>query len=281
MKQFSHPNILPVLTSFVCNTNVYFVSPFLSYSSCKDTINNSFMSGFPEVIAVLITKDLLSALDYIHKKKFIHRGIRASHILLDQNRAVLTGFRDCVSFVTNGKRLKCFHALPHSTKTLNWLAPELLEQNLRGYTEKSDIYSVGVTLCELCNGIEPFSDMMTTFMLTEKIRGNQPQLLDGSTCPDEEHIIIDQTADPEELEMALKTRQIYSKKQFSDYLHKFSETCMQKDPDTRPSASQLLHHSVFKQIKHTSLQEQFLIACGHEVVVDYTKIYGTNPWLWF
>lgn len=74
---------------------------------------------------------------------------------------------------------------PNSMKSLNWLAPEVLEQNLSGYTEKSDIYSVGITTCELANGLEPFSNMPTTFMLTEKIRGNQPALLDCSTCPDD------------------------------------------------------------------------------------------------
>lgn len=103
----------------------------------------------------------------------------------------MTGFRDCISLVSHGERIKRFHTLPeNSVKSLNWLAPELLEQNLLGYNEKSDVYSVGVTICELCNGIEPFSDMKTTLMLIEKIRGNQPSLLDFTTCPDEENIII-------------------------------------------------------------------------------------------
>lgn len=35
------------------------------------------------------------------------------------------------------------------------------------------------------NGLEPFANMPTTFMLTEKMRGNQPVLFDCSTCPDE------------------------------------------------------------------------------------------------
>lgn len=61
----------------------------------------------------------------------------------------------------------------------------MLEQNLAGYTEKSDIYSIGISTCELANGLEPFANMPTTFMLTEKMRGNQPVLFDCSTCPDE------------------------------------------------------------------------------------------------
>lgn len=146
----------------------------------------NFRTGFPEIIVCLILRDVLLGLEYIHRKGFIHRSIRASHILINQNKAVLCGFREPITLITNGQRIQKLFDLPqNSVKSLNWLAPEVLEQNLAGYTEKSDIYSIGITTCELANGLEPFANMPTTFMLTEKMRGNQPVLFDCSTCPDE------------------------------------------------------------------------------------------------
>lgn len=50
-----------------------------------------------------------------------------------------------------------------------------------GYNEKSDIYSVGMVICELANGAEPFAGVSTTLMLIEKVRGCSPQLLDCTT----------------------------------------------------------------------------------------------------
>lgn len=50
-----------------------------------------------------------------------------------------------------------------------------------GYNEKSDIYSVGMVVCELANGAEPFAGVSTTLMLIEKVRGCSPQLLDCTT----------------------------------------------------------------------------------------------------
>lgn len=145
-----------------------------------------FCAGFPEIIVGLILRDVLLGLEYIHRKGYIHRSIRASHILLNQHKAVLCGFREPVTLITNGQRThRLFDLPPNSMKSLNWLAPEVLEQNLAGYTEKSDIYSIGITTCELANGLEPFANMPTTFMLTEKMRGNQPVLFDCSTCPDD------------------------------------------------------------------------------------------------
>lgn len=191
---------------------------------------------------------------------------------------MLTSFREATSLMSNGVRIKSLHSLPlNSAKSINWFAPELLEQNLVGYSEKSDIYSVGITCCELANGIAPFADLPSTLMLTEKIRGNQPSLLDCSTFPSDE--IIAQAMDSgigigEAWAAESQTRQVYSARSLSDSFHKFAENCLSRFPENRSSASQLLtQHALFKQCKQTSLEEQLRNILEP---IDYDKISVEN-----
>lgn len=86
--------------------------------------------------------------------------------------------------VKNGKRQNIIYSFPKTClKNLKWLSPELLKQDLQGYNEKSDIYSLGMTICELTNGIVPFFNVPETLMLTEKVQGCIPQVIDSSTFP--------------------------------------------------------------------------------------------------
>lgn len=137
MRSLSHSNIQSIITSFVDEMDVFVVSPLMTYGSAKLQITNKFVTGLPEIIVALILRDVLIGLEYLHKKGYIHRSIRASHILLDSNKAVLSGFRECTNLISNGTIVKELYDLPDSVKGLNWLAPEVLEQNILGYSKAS------------------------------------------------------------------------------------------------------------------------------------------------
>ena len=46
-----------------------------------------------------------------------------------------------------------------------WLAPEVLAQDLSGYSFKSDTYSIGIAALELATGEAPFAGLPVTEVL--------------------------------------------------------------------------------------------------------------------
>lgn len=70
---FSHPNIIKIHSVFVRNLDINVIYPFYCFGSCKEAMKNFFFTGFPEVISCLILKDILLALEYLHKRGIIHR----------------------------------------------------------------------------------------------------------------------------------------------------------------------------------------------------------------
>ncbi|KAJ3648741.1 hypothetical protein Zmor_020520 [Zophobas morio] len=241
-RQLQHPNIITYYVAFVHLQEVCVVSPLMAFGSCRDLLNTHFNDGFPEAAIVLILRDVLDALEYIHKKGFIHRSVRAGHILISATgKAYLSGLRYACPIVFNGRWQKQIHSFPASTaRNLNWLSPELLEQNLQGYNQKSDIYSVGMVICELANGAEPFAGVATTLMLTEKVRGCVPELLDCTTIPTDENSDCHGDCDISNTVVS---------RRFSDDLHELATLCLQKEAIIRPTASQLLTHPIFKLTK--------------------------------
>lgn len=187
LRKLKHKNILPLLANFVNGNQIWFVMPIAIYGSCY---NLSRPFGLSESTIALILKDVLQGIDYIHNQGIIHRGIRSSRVLINSNgRCILTGFRHSISCINNGKWSNVVHDYPATARdNINWYAPELLEQNLCGYNFKSDIYSVGILICELANGTVPFEPLSPTELLLDKLTGCIPRLLD-KTC--EELKILD------------------------------------------------------------------------------------------
>nr|XP_017523720.1 STE20-related kinase adapter protein alpha isoform X1 [Manis javanica]XP_017523796.1 STE20-related kinase adapter protein alpha isoform X1 [Manis javanica] len=261
-KLFNHPNILPYRATFIADNELWVVTSFMAYGSAKDLISTHFMDGMNELAIAYILQGVLKALDYIHHMGYVHRSVKASHILISADGKVyLSGLRSNLSMISHGQRQRVVHDFPkYSIKVLPWLSPEVLQQNLQGYDAKSDIYSVGITACELANGHVPFKDMPATQMLLEKLNGTVPCLLDTSTIPAEELTMsTSRSVANSGLSESLATSTPRAsngdspshpyQRTFSPHFHHFVEQCLQRGPDVRPSASALLNHSFFKQIK--------------------------------
>ncbi|CAJ0599120.1 unnamed protein product [Cylicocyclus nassatus] len=234
MKLLRHPHIVDFHAAFVDGLSLYLVLGGCSYGSVADVMMSSYQCGIPEKAIAVILRQLLEALSYLHAQRIIHRSIRASHILIGADGSVrLTGFRLARKLRYNELSTTDFDN--HLESSLLWLAPEVLGQDLCGYSSKADIYSVGATLCEMANGFPPFGDMNRLEMLYEKSRGTTPRLLDATTLPSFE--------EPSE----------HSKRTFSDAFHSITGLCLKASPSNRPDANGLLSHPFLKKTKKSLL----------------------------
>lgn len=241
--QLKHPNILQYLHNFVHQDQIWIVSPLCSFMSA-DRVSKPF--GLPELAIAFIIRDTLNALDYLHQRGLIHRSVRASHILIKSDgHCLLSGLKYSVSCIADGKRQPYMHQYPLKARpNINWFSPEILEQNLFGYNHKSDIYSLGITCCELANGVVPFSDCQPTEMLLDKLTGNAPRLLD-QTCQELVNLKPNEMS-PEDRDKFF----VFRGRQFSNSFHTFtSGLCLNFDPQKRPEAKKLLSHNFIKQLR--------------------------------
>ena len=227
MSMLSHPNLVMAHCSFVEGQYLWIVMPFCGGGSALNIMKWSHPKVLDETSIATILKEVLKALDYFHRNGNIHRDVKAGNILIDDNGSVKIGDFG-VSAASWGSGAK-----PHATfvGTPCWMAPEVMEQ-VAGYDWHADIWSLGITVLELCHGHAPFAKYPPMKVLLMTLQNPPPQL---------------------------EAEQAESGHHFSRALRDFVSICLQKDPSKRPSAAKLLEHKFLKEAKKTDFLIKHLL----------------------
>lgn len=204
MSMLSHPNIVGYKgVKMNCEENDAFI--FLELVS-GGSIASLLSTVGPFQVSVIkgYLQQILCGLDFLHKKDIIHRDIKGANILVDtKGRLKLADF--------GASKLKLGSTLEMSnlTGTPYFMAPEVLGQNK--YGRKGDIWAVGCTIIEMLTASPPWKDRNLTGIV---------QL----------HALLQSWDGPPP----------YGAAEVSPALQECLELCFKKNPEERPTASDLL-----------------------------------------
>lgn len=105
-----------------------------------------------ENLAAHITRQLLSAIIYCHKRKIVHRDLKPENILIVKSAKASQFDIKVIDFGT-AEIFRPKITLKQFAGTPYYMAPEVIEGK---YTEKCDVWSCGVVLYILLCGYPPF-----------------------------------------------------------------------------------------------------------------------------
>ena len=147
-------------------TTAYVVMDYIEGQTLADYINATSRKGnfpSPEQIVYLFTS-LGVAIDYGHQRGFVHGNIKPGNILLArQNTKRFEGGEPLLSDFGIAQLLG--NAAGISSPL--YMSPEQAKGH--AITGRSDIYSLGVILYEICTGVQPFRDESSVAIMMQHI----------------------------------------------------------------------------------------------------------------
>ncbi|OHT07369.1 CAMK family protein kinase [Tritrichomonas foetus] len=148
MKRLNHANIIKFFELIELPHYIAIVTEYASNGTLMDHIAYGKPMNPTLVRGIFI--QLVSAISYLHNEaKIVHRDLKTENILLDQQfNAKLIDFGLSKQISVNEELLHTRCGSPC------YASPEVIKSD--GYTEKTDIWSLGILLYLLTTGVFPF-----------------------------------------------------------------------------------------------------------------------------
>lgn len=160
--QLRHPNIVQVFDFNNDDGTYYMVLEFVPGETLQERLKrlNSVDRRLPILDAAKFTIDVCEAANFAHKRGMIHRDIKPANVMLNvQGQAILTDFG--IAKIVGGQQHTATGAV---IGTALYMSPE----QIRGerVDQRTDLYSIGVTLFEMVSGKPPYeADSAMTLMM--------------------------------------------------------------------------------------------------------------------
>ncbi|KAI7871701.1 kinase-like domain-containing protein [Spinellus fusiger] len=230
LQSLTHPNIVMYKGFIQTHHHIHIVLEYVENGSLLSTLK-AFKS-FPEALVAGYCQRILEGLTYLHAQDVVHCDLKAANILTTKAGDVkLSDFGVSLNLKLKETQAGVVAGTP------NWMAPEVIE--LKGATTKSDIWSLGCTIIELCTGKPPYADVNPMTALFRIVEDDRPPLPDS----------------------------------ISKELEHFLGLCFQKSPQDRPTADELSNHPwIFNNCHNDKTKKMAIPASMVKQVVEQAAI---------
>ncbi|MBD3647786.1 MAG: serine/threonine protein kinase, partial [Pseudomonadales bacterium] len=155
--RLNHPNIVAIYDAGEEHDLAYIAMELLKGHDLDAHIKKDTLLPLDKVLPIVV--DCAEALHYAHTQKVVHRDIKPSNIMYDPEGGAIKITDFGIARITDSSKTRTGTVLG----TPNYMSPEqCMGKHVDG---RSDLFSLGVVLYQLCSGALPFKgDSMATLM---------------------------------------------------------------------------------------------------------------------
>ncbi|XP_074114378.1 sterile20-like kinase isoform X2 [Cotesia typhae] len=233
LSECKHPNVVELHEAYFIDGKLWMLIEYCD-GGAVDSIMVELEKPLTEPQVSYVCQQMTKGLTFLHKSKIIHRDLKAGNVLL-----TMAGGVKIADFGVSAKNKHTLQKHDTFIGTPYWMAPEVvLCETFRDnpYDFKVDIWSLGITLIEFAQ-MEPPNHEMSPMRVLLKI----------------------QKSDPPKLEQPGKWS-----KEFNDFIAK----ALIKDPQTRPTADELLKHPFINRTLDSKPIRDLLLEYKADVVEE-------------